>query len=298
MVEFLGKEMHKKHHAIRKDEYGNAHFSLIWISESTGEQPHRRRIRFWSREDRMFRIDEEVIASPRKDEIGSTKRMVVRPEGFVQMVGTKSGFAITNYGTEMEGREKLEVESFFQMSTRLQSIINAEVLFGTIKGVEYTNELSKKLAGAYQVTEMQEMNGRAYVTSKLEHNLFGKEVSNIYQGVFDKEHGVVLSYSLKESKYDKDIKALRMEMDYEFDQYGHIPKSMKLVKETVSDTVRESCVLESLDKNPVPLGIFALGIKSLGEEPNVNPWTVRLLIAGTGIVAIFLYVLYLRRSKV
>jgi hypothetical protein len=297
LIESVARKMHERFQTIRKSEYGNIHFSVTYSAEDSTGFFQRRKIRFWSRNDSMFRIDEEIIASKNKEEVGRKNRIVARPEGFVELKNSDKGYAVTNYGTEVAGRDKIEVSSIYAASTRCYSIMNGEVLFGPVEKMEYTNEFSKKKAATSQVLAIQENGSDVTVKTRFQLKTGEQETWNIHEGVLDTEHGVVKSFAITESQNGDRYDEFRCTKDYDFPNLQSIPTSISIVRTKGGVTVRESYVLDSYDSSPVPIGIFALGMKSLGEERSSGPWMTRLLIAGVGLTAIIVYLLHRHRTR-
>lgn len=287
----VAQELHEKFELIRSCEYGNVYFELHFVEKGANDYNSEKRIRYWARENKYFRVDEESLTDGLESE---ATKLIVRPDGYTKSVKTEHGFAVTQIGPSEEGRELIEVASFFQASTRCYRFIAAECPFGQVGEHTFSNGISTSYASRFEPLEISCENNEVTLLSKVN---FGTEeaAANTYLVTYDLDEGVLLSYEQKDSGKDADFELLKVSHEYDFQRLRHIPARSVSSCVTTDELWQEIMyTVTDTDWSPVPMEVFEVAYK----PPKASSARQLSLLCGASLMvsAYFLYRYRTRRS--
>ncbi len=291
----IASTLHSGFEKIRKEDYGNVTFTVedTQSVKSKGiETTQISEITYWSRENKFFRVDTEVIGGTDKESIGQKTRLIVRPEGYVKFMTLepRGQLAIVELGSLAEGRSSLGGMNFMHASTRCITTSEGEVPFGNV-GDFHLNEVSKKLKDFYSPIDITTNQDKQVHLLTRFQKLDGEiSHSSIWRVVYDLSIGAVLSYELEKGETGESPRELRVEKSYDVPRLKGIPREANHKTVYLDGTiVIKKFRTVNVDWEPVPLGVFT--VDTMGRTGDFSgTWLRRMimLIVGLGFVGIYL----------
>jgi hypothetical protein len=288
---------------VWEDDYGNVHYDMFETLEyrgTKGKQRIVREIKYWSRDNRYFRLDAKTIESNSQGElVGSRRRVVVRPDGFVGLSArsAKSPLVVVEWGTAEQGLDWLLGNSSVLASLRSHGLRFAIIEIGGFVSSEQLLEvpsslmvkgIERKLTG---VTLLD--SGSRFEVKWMRYD---GPLSGELTMLCDVEHGVVQNCegrNMRNGIISSDFKEIK---EYEFNRFRGIPSFYRnLYDEAVSaesDHYSRTTEIRPrlVDWNPVPMGIFSLEAQGLRSVAPGSVWSRRLLTLLVGLVLLGIFV--------
>lgn len=287
----IALKLHEKLSKVRR-EFGDVHFVYEFNEKGWNDYLMMKRISYWARDGEYFRIDEESL-DPSATE--ARTRLIVRPEGYIQMAETEHGFAIVQLGSNDEGMERIVVHDLFCCSTRCFRLVDGEVPMGNIDGISFTTPLSEGMASHYTPLALSKDGDSIILRTRMDQSTDGHPNKAVYKVEYDLEEGVVLSYEQVADEGGSSHAAFRNLKSYDFERLRHVPAKISVEDKRVGGAWQSiEYKVEDVDWSPVPLGLFSFGPQGLVED---SVWVRRLVIFGIGVAVIVSFFLYRRWRK-
>lgn len=285
-------KLHEQFNQTRSLLYGNAVIDATEVSVTNGSSNSKRRseVKFWSRESTYFRIDRTITESSSKDEVGLRTRLIVRPEGYVFMIRgpLAADYVIQNFGSAIEGKNRIYDEDFYAASTRTYRFYEAETPFGDAAKGMNLNPVSKSLAAYFTVkNSSKDAQGIIQLTSMFDY----KESQALYSVGYDMNHGVVTHYHMAEALSPENPKKLVVDLTFDHDRFKQVPKLKTTIRASQGETTEDRVEVKSVSWEPVPIGVFGIGEQGVSRS---NVWIRRLVILSVGIGLLGIYFAYRR----
>ena len=290
-VKTAAENLHEKFSNVRLREFGDVHFVFKTVAMGSDDYAFEKRVSFWAKDGEFFRIDEEILGATG---VGTKTRFIVRPSGYVRLAGTDNGFAMTSFGTNKEGMDRLEIDEFFCSSTRCYKFIDGEAPFGLVNQMEFTNPVSQKFAAACTPLELSNDGKILTLKTRFENSMDGHLTKAVYEVKYDLQEGVLLSYEHTVNETGSVYDACRVTKSYEFDRLRHIPATMKSEDKHSGKWLTTEWIVEDIDWSPVPEEVFL--VESEGT-PNSHVWIPRLLFLGIGVALLGIFIANRRRKS-
>ncbi len=328
---------------VRIDKYGNVHFVINKSIETYDEIKSYHdgkkirelvtEIKYWSLEDRYFRVDSTVLKSVnRKEKIGSRRRLIVRPEGFVALFSESPNrpLAIGKWGTAEDGLNLLfQDDDIIQGAARLTGGLPADLMVNELFSAEsHLPDLYKVKMPEDAVLSKESLTLNLKWTSPSSETLEnavlsqdGKTLELNWRSYFlddpslpwaqtmrcDPKNGVVLSDKYQAFREGKVSSWKDITREYDYDRFGCIPARDNEISYTFSvmgngppeDYVYvNNRTLLKVGWNPVPLGMFSLEAQGFIAPDQIAIWVRRLLMILVGLLLVGIYYfMRLRRRR-
>lgn len=270
-----------KIHTQRERIYGNARFTWNEIEVTDGIK-NERKIEFWSRDDRYYRVDVTQVNDD--GSLGDISRTIVRPEGTVRLKAKSrdDDGTIYDFGPQSEGMDAIKGNVYYCQANKKGHVLVNLLLENWLNNETEINDLSIINADqsgpiiAYS-REFQGGLGQYTITlSPMDYRVLASTYS--YQRASD-------SYSA-----NQDSKT----------EYGDTDKDIPL---TYSDVATDSsggrdtlvCTLRDYELTPAPMDVFQ--VSDFAFPGSVSPtqiWGRRAIVLVLAVVCLVIYVRFNR----
>lgn len=292
---------------VRKDDYGNVHYVMeqIWLyQDKEVKRSIVSEIKYWSRNNKYFRLDTRIIESIDPLEVGNRTRLVISPDGFVSLKA-KDGrpFVINEWGNSEQGLDWLFGNYSILASVRFQGLALAEVAIGGFVDWNLSRDIPTFLVETdierilSSVTD--KVDGQTLVIKWLQEDGVISYESSMS---CDVKHGVVLSYEGQSFRNGILGTTYQEKKDYEFEEFRGIPSyyHYRAMAASPSGVGKYSRTInfktKLVDWTPVPLGIFSLEAQGLTSLQPQSVWSRRMWILLAGAF-LFGVVYLIKRAK-
>ena len=284
-------------------DYGNVHF--VMNETHDGRSPKRSwhvvtEIKFWSRENRYFRMDSVTLESTAAEtKKGSRSRIVVEPDGFVLLYSDSENAPLTirAWGSFDDGLSRLAGNFFFRAAANGFGPTSPWDAFCKFVPERFEPEVHERarLIRIGDVTLGDDGASLEIVFTRTKEPYFDESVI-----VCDVPHGVVLKYDNKTSKEGIPERTYKVERQYDFQKFRSIPKwDRQELTYPAGDGYTRTHVTKLVSWDSVPLGIFSLDAQGLIGVKSGSAWPRRMLTLAVGLALLGLYglVTWLRKRS-
>ncbi len=291
------------------DDYGNVHYEMVQTWEFRNTKVKRRvvtEIKYWSRENKYFRLDTKTIQSnDPSQQVGERRRIVVGPDGFVRLSARSAGrpMAIVEWGTTEVGLDNLLGDFSVLASVRCRGLKFAIIEIGESVGSELTREIPSFLVTKgveRKITGVTLLDGGS--RCEMKWMWYDGPISCESTMLCDVEHGVVLRYKGRFTRNGVLSSVLEENKEYELERFRGIPSYYRLHADATGplESDRYSRTYEFkprlVDWKPVPMGIFSLEAQGLWSVAPDAVWGRRLLTLLVGLVLLGIFII-IKRSR-
>jgi hypothetical protein len=302
---------------VRKQKYGNVHFSVLEtykVTELNGKSLRVTEQEFWTRDNKYFRLDTEIIRSRNTSKpTGNRRRLIAAPDGYVELwaLSDEAPMTITGWGDFSDGLEQIDDNFSFQAAARLDRFFfaGADAVVNELFSLQRDDADYRDIPGEYELVDASlSPDGSVLDIDFRWSTVFGGEPRNVEASMkCDVEHGVVLYYKAKHWGDDFSYH-FEEEKQYDWENFGCIPKlyfSQGAYSEEAglsgvraySKSYTREITLQSVDWEPVPLGVFSLEGQGLTSVRVESVWSRRLwtLLLGLLLFGIVFLVKWMRQ---
>lgn len=292
------------------DVYGNVHYEAVQTDKysTTGKSTGAvTELKYWSRDNKYFRLETSLIRSNSTGSIaGERRRVVVTPDGFVGLsaASAKSPLAIVEWGTTEDGLDWLLGDYSVLAALRSQRLRLSIIEIGELVGSDVIGDIPSFLVDRgvqRELTGLKLLDGGATLEVKWMRK-DGPQMCNSTM-LCDVNNGVVISCEGHYSLDSRVISRFAEIREYDFEKYGTVPArcESRYSEDGANDgekyTRTNVVELRSIDREPVPMGVFSLeaqGLRSIAAE---SVWNRRILILFTGIALLVGFIAFKRVQK-
>lgn len=284
--------------------YGNVHYEMVQTYEFRSTKFRRRvvtEIKYWSRDNKYFRLDTKTIQSNDPSEkVGKRRRIVVGPDGFVRLSAKSAGkpLAIVGWGATEEGLDNLLGDFSVLASVRCRGLKFAIIEIGESVGSELTREIPSflmKKGVERKLTSVTLSDERSRCEIKW-MQYFNEPLSCESIMLCDVEHGVVLRYDGRFTQNGILSSVLKENKEYEFERFRGVPSYYRYHLDATGPAESDKYSRTSefrprlVDWDPVPMGIFSLEAQGLLSVAPGSVWNRRMLTLLAGLVLLGIFV--------